>query len=457
MDTTFSSTTCTSSSSDRNNVIDHNNECMDQAGCTNTGIISNEISNNVYREFCGFQNPNLIDNSDKVFEPYIGVDNDNDKSEIENTDNCYQYGQSGESNSKTHFVRIKGEPTICMKSINHVTRMETEFIESPRSIQTAEVSIKMEPIACDPFDPSCCMLNDEMTYKSGKNSLYLHEQLDSLSSNSTNYVICIKYEPDSGAEGGSLTSSSIASQSRLEVNDHQIRDNRHFYDNSNNSDNVLNRVHQQSCEPIKVEISHIAPTSTLNNSGSDKIVEPFYHDDSYEQLHSLHKNVNIQEGKQPSEKPFTSTQKYREKKYKCDVCSHSTISPSLLKRHKMQHTGERPYKCDMCSYSTTTMSYLKRHKMQHTGEKPYKCDMCSYSTTRSTYLAEHKARHTGEKPYKCDVCSYSTTMKTYLKRHKMQHTGEKPYKCDVCSYMTTRSSLFSGTSGKAYRREIIQV
>ena len=49
---------------------------MDRTGCTNTGISSNEISDNVYGELCGFQNPNLIDNSDKTLEPYVGVDYD---------------------------------------------------------------------------------------------------------------------------------------------------------------------------------------------------------------------------------------------------------------------------------------------------------------------------------------------------------------------------------------------
>ena len=445
INTTSASTTCNSSSSDRNNVIDLNREYMDQAGCTNTGITSNEISDNVYRKLCGFPKPNWKDNSDKIFEQYIGVDKEsnthnNDESEIGNTDEWYQHVQSVKSNSSTHFVQIKSEPDICVKSSNHSTCTEPEFIGSSSSIQNADMSIKMEPITRDAFDPSCCMLTDKLTHKSGENSLHVHGQLDRLYSNSTNYAICIKYEPDSGAEGESHTSGSIASQSRSDVNDDQIRDNSHFYDNSNYSDKVLDRDHQQICEPIKIEISHIAPTSPLHNSGSDKIVEPFYRDDSYEQLHSSHKNVNIQEGKQPGEKPLTPTQKYREKKYKCDVYSHSTISPSLLKRHKMQHTGVKPYKCDVCSYSTTRANHLAEHQAKHTGEKPYKCNVCSYSTVRSRDLGMHKKNHTGQKPYKCDMCSYSSIRSCDLVRHiKRKHTVEKPYKCDVCSYCATES------------------
>ena len=138
INTTSQSTTRTSSSSGRNNIIDHNRDCMDQAGITNTGIISNELSDNVNREMCGFQKPNLIDNSDKIFEPYIGVDydsytHDKDESEIGNTDDCYQHVESGESKtcSTTNFVQIKSEPNICVKRSNDVTCTETEFIDHP--------------------------------------------------------------------------------------------------------------------------------------------------------------------------------------------------------------------------------------------------------------------------------------------------------------------------------------
>ena len=186
------------------NARHNNREYMDQAGCTNTGIISNEISDiNVCTELCGFQNPNLIGNSDKIFKHYIGVDSnthDNDESDIGNTDNCYQHVRSGESNSTTHFVQVKSEPNICVNSSNHATCTETKFIGSHRSIKNTEVSIKMETITDDAFDPSGCMLTDDLTHKSGKNSLHVHEQLDCLSSNRANYAICIKYEPDSGAE-----------------------------------------------------------------------------------------------------------------------------------------------------------------------------------------------------------------------------------------------------------------
>ena len=118
--------------------------------------------------------------------------------------------QSGEGNSTTHFVQIKSEPNICcVKSSNHITCTETEFIGSSSSIQNADASIKREPITCDAFDHSSCKPTDTLTHKSGKNSLPVHEQLDRLSSKNTNYAICIKYEPDSGEEGESHTSGSI--------------------------------------------------------------------------------------------------------------------------------------------------------------------------------------------------------------------------------------------------------
>ena len=331
---------------------------MDQAGCTNTGIVSNEISDNVSRELWGFQKPILVGNSDKILEPNIGVDydsytHDNDESEIGNTDNCYQHVQSGESNSTTHFVQIKSEPHICAKSSYDVTCTENEVSGSPRNIQNEAVPIKMEPITCDAFDPSCCMLTDKMSHKSGKNSLHEHEQLDHLLSSRTNYAICIKYEPG---------------------------------------------------------------------------------------LRTQQRNVNIKEDKEQGEKPLTPKQKYTKIKYKCDLCSYSTMSSSILKRHKRKHTGEKPYKCDVCSYCTVRSHDLVRHKRKHTGEKPYMCEVCSYSTARPGDLGRHNRIHTGEIPHTCDMCSYSTVSSSDLVRHKRKHTGDKPYKCDACSFTTTRSN-----------------
>ena len=426
---------------------------MDQAGCTNTGTTSNEISDiNDCTKLCGFKNPNSIGNSDNIFKPYIGVDSnthDNDESKIGNTDNCYQHVQSGESNSTTHFVQIKSEPNICVNSSSHATCTETEIIGSPRSIQNTEVSIKMETITHDVFDPSGGMLTDDFTHKSGQNSLHVHEQLDCLSSNRANYAICIKYEPDSRAEGESHTSSSIASPSRSEdkANNHHIRNNSHCYSNCGNiSDNVLDRDDQPSCGPIKIEIndSHMRKDSIASTSPQHNSNNTFYHDGtccaSDEQLHSSHKNVNIHMGKQPGdrEKLLTPKQDYTNEEFKCEVCSYTTICMSYLKRHKMQHAVEKPYKCDVCSYSTTRSSNLREHQANHTGEKPYKCDVCSYSTTRSDHLVEHKLRHTGVKQYKCDVCSYSSVRFRDLVKHKRKHTGENPHKCDVCSYSSSR-------------------
>ena len=507
INTTSVSTTCNSSSSNRNNVIDDNRENTDQAGCTNTGIISNEMSDKFCRELCGFQNPHLIDNSDKIVEPYSGFDNDsdshdNDESEIGNTDNCYQDVRSGENNNTTHFVKIKSEPKNFVKRSNHITCTETEVIGSHRSIENAEVPIKMEPITCDAFDPSCCMLTDKLAYKSGENSFHVHEQLCRSSSNSTNYAICIKYEPDSGAEGESHTSGSIASPSRSEVktNSHQIRENSRSYSNCGNiSDNVLNQGDQPNCGPINIEIndSHmrkdsVAPTSPRNNSCRGKSAQTVYHNDTCcvknEQLHSPHKNVNIQEGKQPEEKQLTTKQTYTKGEYKCNMCSYSATRSDHLVEHKARHMGEKPYKCDMCSYSSVRSRDLVRHiKRKHTGEKQYKCDMCSYCATESSDLVTHKRKHTGEKPYKCDVCSYSSVrscdltshkrihtgeklyncdvcsficvMSRDLVRHKRKHTGEKPYKCDMCSYSTTRSSLLAEhkarhTGEKSYQCDV---
>ena len=95
-------------------------------------LASNEMSDNVYRELCGFQKPNIIDHSDQYRSSLTSVlililtltITMKLTSEIQMT--CYQHVQSGESNSTTHFVQIKREPNICVKSSNHITCSETE-------------------------------------------------------------------------------------------------------------------------------------------------------------------------------------------------------------------------------------------------------------------------------------------------------------------------------------------
>ena len=124
----------------------------------------------------------------------------------------------------------------------------------------------------------------------------------------------------------------------------------------------------------------------------------------------------MKEGEEQGEKPLTSKRNYTKEEYKCDVCSYSTISSSLSKRHKTKHTGDL--------------------------EKPYKCDVCSYSTTRSTLLREHQARHTGERLYKCDVCSFSAGRHNNLVRHMSKHTGER----NCTSVMRVVTALLGQTS-----------
>ena len=82
------------------------------------------------------------------------------------------------------------------------------------------------------------------------------------------------------------------------------------------------------------------------------------------------------------------SQKSREKKQKCDICSKSFRYISELDRHKTIHSNDRPFKCTTCVKNFKLKVNLFHHMKIHTGEKqkPHTCKICSTGFLKPSHL-----------------------------------------------------------------------
>ena len=57
----------------------------------------------------------------------------------------------------------------------------------------------------------------------------------------------------------------------------------------------------------------------------------------------------------------------------------------------------------------------------HTEEKPYKCDQCSHGSVSAGNLQNHKISHDKEKNFLCNDCNKAFKHKKDLVRHGLKH------------------------------------
>lgn len=126
----------------------------------------------------------------------------------------------------------------------------------------------------------------------------------------------------------------------------------------------------------------------------------------------------------------------RRKLFKCNRCSFSTKSRSLLNTHQKRHVGvvdrRKKYKCEQCKFVTVHKHRHRTHLQTHAKLKPFQCYDCNYCTNRKDNLAQHVKIHADCKPYRCGSCNYRSRRRSNLKSHLNKHRNVRPFLCDQC-------------------------
>jgi len=82
-----------------------------------------------------------------------------------------------------------------------------------------------------------------------------------------------------------------------------------------------------------------------------------------------------------------------QKKYKCDVCQKSFITPSRLNDHKMSiHSDSRSFKCAYCEKLYKTKQQAKSHERKLHVQKLLLdeiCEFCGKAYAFKVYLRDH--------------------------------------------------------------------
>lgn len=80
-------------------------------------------------------------------------------------------------------------------------------------------------------------------------------------------------------------------------------------------------------------------------------------------------------------------------KYVCDYCGKGFPFLSMMKCHRLTHTGERTQVCGQCGMSFIRRSHLRRHELLHLGVRPFTCQICGRKFSRSAHLSAHMKTH----------------------------------------------------------------
>ncbi|CAH2062194.1 unnamed protein product, partial [Iphiclides podalirius] len=133
------------------------------------------------------------------------------------------------------------------------------------------------------------------------------------------------------------------------------------------------------------------------------------------------------------------------KRYKCNACTQSYITPGHLSSHvRRDHLNERNHRCDKCDLAFYTRNALKMHMIRHDGERIHSCHVCHKSYQRLKTLREHLRIHNNDKRFVCPVCGRAFTQKCTLKGHLKVHDRRPDGEADcprsvvICRFEPTK-------------------
>ncbi|KAJ8978860.1 hypothetical protein NQ317_009004 [Molorchus minor] len=122
------------------------------------------------------------------------------------------------------------------------------------------------------------------------------------------------------------------------------------------------------------------------------------------QKHEIKQDTKIEENQQKvktSENeiiPTTDNVKIDETDLKiaptCTLCGTTFCNKYLLKRHLQNvHAAEKKFKCDTCNSSFVSPVYLNAHKRYHIGDRTHICSFCGKGFITASDLYHHEKIH----------------------------------------------------------------
>ncbi|XP_062550813.1 zinc finger protein 62-like [Armigeres subalbatus] len=161
--------------------------------------------------------------------------------------------------------------------------------------------------------------------------------------------------------------------------------------------------------------------------------------------------------------------------FTCDYCEHTSLSQSLLDRHKRMKHSENSneqlpqrftifainsaafHQCPQCKFQFTNNDFLLQHNEQvhnrrqvDKQDRPiqrrskeerekfdlrYSCETCGkkYRFKNSLWSHRHKEHNVDQSTAICDICGQNFKHQSYLAAHMAnKHVTECPFRCDRC-------------------------
>lgn len=119
--------------------------------------------------------------------------------------------------------------------------------------------------------------------------------------------------------------------------------------------------------------------------------------------------------------------------FDCDNCDKKFTSKQYLRQHVEIHTNLNLCIIFDANGKEFARECLKRMHEQiykrKTSKKPIICTECGKTFVTRTVLKRHRLIHTGVKPFSCGRCGRCFVRKDHLDRHRGIHKGKKPFHC----------------------------
>mmetsp|Transcript_34992 Transcript_34992/g.84603 ORF Transcript_34992/g.84603 Transcript_34992/m.84603 type:complete len:276 (-) Transcript_34992:137-964(-) len=130
------------------------------------------------------------------------------------------------------------------------------------------------------------------------------------------------------------------------------------------------------------------------------------------------------------------------RRHMCPQCDKRFMTPSLLQKHLIVHSGEKPYSCCRCGKNFTEKGNMEKHITQvHENVRRFKCKYCPRTFQQNQQVKHHELYHIQGRPqFQCSICQKNYSTQNRLKDHTMGHMSGPEVDsvtCQICKKIFT--------------------